>query len=188
MNPGKFSLLYNQIRKWKNRYRLIILKLRGLQAGKNIKTGHIRCDWPNKLRLGDGCDIQDDVDFRIWQPYNPDTLISVGAGVFIGHGCEFVCKSSITIGNDCLIASRTTFVDVGHAFKPGATIQSQEVTTAPITIGDDVWIGTSCVILQGVSIGNGSVIAAGSVVNKNIPENQVWAGVPARFIKYRKEP
>lgn len=185
MNPGYFGLFYNKLNTLAAVYRMRLLKLRGLTIGRGSKIGRSTCDWPNKLIIGKDCDIQSGVDFRIWQPYNEQTYIKIGDRVFIGHACEFVCNSRITIGNDCLIASGTTFVDVGHRFSPGAAMNTQETTSAEIVIGNDVWIGTSCAVLQGVSIGNGSIVAAGSVVNKSIPENQIWAGVPARFIKNR---
>ncbi|HSN49376.1 MAG TPA: acyltransferase, partial [Flavobacterium sp.] len=99
--------------------------------------------------------------------------------------CEFVCSSKIVIGNDCFIASSTTVNDTGHEFAKHTKIKDQPITTAKITIEDDVWIGTSCVLLQGITIGKGSIIAAGSVVNKSIPEYEIWGGIPARFIKKR---
>lgn len=154
-----------------------------IKEGGNL--GRISCNWPNKLSIGSACDIQDNVDFRIWHPFGHDTGITIGDRVFIGNGCEFVCNTRITIGNDCLIASGTTFVDVGHSFEASQKMNVQERTFAEITIGEDVWIGTSCQILQGVSIGSGSIIGAGSVVNKSVPSMQIWAGVPAKFIKNR---
>jgi acetyltransferase-like isoleucine patch superfamily enzyme len=185
MQPNRIALLYHKARYLRLKTSLFLLKKRGMQVGKDSTLGKITCDWPNKLIVGDSCDIQDDVDFRIWHPFRDSCFITLGNTVFIGHSCEFVCNTSITIGNNCLIASKTTFNDTGHEFSRAFTINKQPITTKAIIVEDDVWIGTSCVILQGVTIGKGSVIAAGSVVNKSIPEYEVWAGVPARFIKKR---
>ncbi|HRA72866.1 MAG TPA: acyltransferase [Flavobacterium sp.] len=183
--PNKIALIYNKVFNFVNLISFFILKIRGLQGGKNSHIESIRCNWPNKLILGSNCEIQNEVDFRIWHPYNDSSFIKLGDNVFIGHACEFVCNERIIIGNNCLIASKTTFNNTGHEYKIGININLQAITSEEIILEDDVWIGTSCVILQGVTIGTGSVIAAGSVVNKSIPANEVWAGVPARFIKKR---
>jgi len=157
-----------------------------MRIGKGCTIGMITCDWPNKIIIGNFCNIQDSVDFRIWHPFNPECFIKIGDNVFLGHACEFVCNSNITIGSNCLIASKTTFNDTGHLYSKNSLIKNQEITTKSIILEEDVWIGTSCVILQGVTIGKGAIIGAGSVVNKNIPSYEVWAGVPARFIKNRE--
>lgn len=159
--------------------------MRGLQIQKGTRLGKISCEWPNNLNIGLDCDIQNNVDFRIGSPFNNKCSITLGDRVFVGRTCEFVCSTNIIIGNDCFIASNTTINDTGHEYAKHTKINKQPITTKEIIIKDDVWIGTSCVIMQGVTIGRGAVIGAGSVVNKSIPEYEVWAGVPARFIKIR---
>jgi acetyltransferase-like isoleucine patch superfamily enzyme len=184
--PTKIAIVYNKIKNFTNKMSLISLKIRGLQSGKGTRIGKIKCDWPHKIMLGNNCEIQDDVDFRLWQPFNDNSFIELGENVFIGHACEFVCNTKIKIGNNSLIASKCTINDTGHEYNSNTIIKLQPITSKEINIEDDVWIGTSCVILQGVTIGQGSVIAAGSVVNKSIPPYEIWAGVPARFIKKRE--
>lgn len=184
--PNKIALLHDKSLNLFNKLLLFLLKLRGLQAGNGTHIGKIKCNWPNKLLLGSNCEIQDNVDFRFWQPFDDSSYIEMGEKVFIGHACEFVCNTKIIIGKNCLIASKCTINDTGHEFKSNSNINSQPITSKEIILGEDVWIGTSCVILQGVTIGKGSVVAAGSVVNKSIPPYEVWAGIPARFIKKRE--
>ena len=183
--PNSFNLIYYKLSGIINLFKKKVWKWRGLTVAKGTKLGNISCDWPNKLIIGSDCDIQDGVDFKIWHPYDPESYIKIGNKVFIGHACEFVCNTKITIGNDCLIASRTTFVDVGHGTDPNSAMNTQGTIAEEITIEEDVWIGSSCVIIKGVTVGKGSVIAAGSLVNKSIPAYQIWGGVPAKFIKNR---
>lgn len=183
--PNQIALIYNKVINFVNSGAFFFLKIRGLQGGKDSKVGSITCNWPNKLILGTECEIQDGVDFRIWHPFDDHSGIKLGDKVFIGRNCEFVCSEKIVIGNNCLIASKSTINNTGHEYKINTNINLQPVTSKEIILEDDVWIGTSCVILQGVTIGAGSIVAAGSVVNKSIPANEVWAGVPARFIKKR---
>lgn len=184
--PNKIALINNKSLEFFNKIALFLFKIRGLKAGNGTRIGKIRCNWPNKLILGSYCEIQDDVDFRLWQPFSDNSYIKLGEKVFIGHACEFICNTKISIGNNCLVASKCTINDTGHEFNRNGIINSQPITSKEIIIEDDVWIGTSCVILQGVTIGKGAVIAAGSIVNKSIPPYEVWGGVPARFIKKRE--
>jgi acetyltransferase-like isoleucine patch superfamily enzyme len=185
MKPTFFGLFLHKINVINNNFRILIFELRGLKIGQDSSIGRISCDWPHRLFIGNGCEIQDLVDFRIYHPYDEDNFIKLGDKVFIGHGCAFVCNSKITIGDNCLIASGTTFIDTGHEYSISLTINMQPCTIAEIHIEEDVWIGMSCSILIGVTIGRGAVVGAGSVVNKSIPPYEVWAGVPARFIKKR---
>jgi acetyltransferase-like isoleucine patch superfamily enzyme len=186
MQPNKIALVHDKVRSIEIKVTTFLLRCRGMKVGKKVSIGKISCDWPNKLVVGDFCVIQDEVDFRIWHPFNDNCFVKLENTVFIGHSCEFVCSTSITIGSNCLIASKTTFNDTGHEYSKQSLINKQPITTKAIIVEDDVWIGTRCVILQGVTIGKGAVIGAGSVVNKSIPPYEVWAGVPARFIKKRE--
>jgi acetyltransferase-like isoleucine patch superfamily enzyme len=157
----------------------------GLKLGKDVQLGKIHCLWPANVKIGDRAIIQNGVDFILGRPNSGSCEIEIGERVFIGRGCEFNCVSRISIGRDSMIASNTTIVDSGHEFSEHIPMNQQAVTIGEIIIGEDVWIGTGCKILKSVTIGRGSIIGAGSLVNKSIPENQIWAGTPAKFIKNR---
>ncbi len=89
----------------------------------------------------------------------------------------------ITLGNDVHITSEVRFITHDGGTLPLRKEVPDLEITKPIVVGDDVFIGVRFIIMPGVTIGNRCIIAAGSVVTKNIPDNQVWGGVPAHFIK-----
>jgi acetyltransferase-like isoleucine patch superfamily enzyme len=110
----------------------------------------------------------------------------VGNNSNIGPYCYVGCSGGIRIGNNVLMAPRCSLFaenhnvdDIAHALK------EQGVKRAPIEIEDDCWIASHSVILAGVTIGRGSVVAAGSVVTRSMPPYSIIAGVPARVIKRR---
>lgn len=112
----------------------------------------------------------------------PNALINIGDNTRI-HGSCIHAFEKIEIGNNCLIAANCQIIDSnGHALEKNKRFSSQGFTS-PIKIGNNVWIGTGCIILPGVSIGDGSIVAAGSVVTKSIPENCIYGGNPAKFIR-----
>ena len=107
-----------------------------------------------------------------------NALINLGSG-YINRNCKIRCFNKIEIGKDVAISENVTIWDSDvHQINCNDNIKS-----APIKIGDHVWIGTNTTILKGVKIGNGAVIAAGSLVNKDIPNNCLAAGVPAKVIR-----
>lgn len=90
----------------------------------------------------------------------------------------------VKIGNHVNLAQGITVTALNHNFSdPNKRIDEQGISTTPVTIGDDIWIGANAVILPGVTIGNHSVIAAGAVVTKDVPPHSLAAGVPAKIIK-----
>ncbi|NSZ59917.1 acyltransferase [Agrobacterium tumefaciens] len=110
--------------------------------------------------------------------------IELGENVSIN---PYACLSGkVTIGNGVRIASHVSIVGFNHGFDDIETpIYRQPLTSLGIEIGDDVWIGANAVVLDGVKIGRGAVIAAGAVVAKNIPAMAIAGGVPARVLRYR---
>lgn len=124
-----------------------------------------------------------DESFSMFPPFYTDCgkNITVGRHVFINAGCCFQDQGGITLGDGCLIGHRVVLATINHGFPPG---ERGDNYPAPITIGDNVWIGSGAVVLPGVSIGDGAVIAAGAVVAKDVPPNVVVGGVPARMIKH----
>lgn len=124
--------------------------------------------------------------------------ISVGRNTTInGPGTEFHClKNPITIGSFCSIARGTVAQEYNHDAQSITTYfikhrffkepyGADAVSKGPITIGNDVWIGTQCVLLTGITIGDGAIIAANSVVTSDVPPYAVVGGSPARVIKFR---
>lgn len=105
--------------------------------------------------------------------------ISIGHNVYINAGCVFLDNATITIGENSLIGPNVTLSTASHPCDPEQ--RHNEVITAPITIGKNVWLGAGVVVLPGVTIGDGSVIAANSVVKSDVPENVLFAGAPAIF-------
>lgn len=109
--------------------------------------------------------------------------VIIGSRSRIGLGNTII--GPVRIGNDVNLAQGIVVSGLNHNYTdPSQTIISQGVTTAPITIEDDVWIGANAVILAGVTIGRHSVIAAGSVVTRDVPPLTLAGGCPARPLKH----
>jgi acetyltransferase-like isoleucine patch superfamily enzyme len=131
----------------------------------------------NKFELGDDSTIED------------FSAINNGVGdVIIGNrtkiGLSNTVIGPVSIGNDTRLAQNITLSGLNHNYEDiTCPIFKQGVSTAPIIIEDDTWLGANVVVLAGVTIGKHSIIAAGSVVTKNVPPYSVVAGNPARLIK-----
>lgn len=113
--------------------------------------------------------------------------IRIGELTHIQPRCHFVAgKSSIFIGRGCEIAPACAFYPFNHGIEAGQPVREQAlISKGDIEIGDDVWLGYGVVVLDGVKIGSGAVIGANSVVTKDIPENAVAVGSPAKVIRMR---
>jgi acetyltransferase-like isoleucine patch superfamily enzyme len=107
--------------------------------------------------------------------------VVIGSHTRVGIGNVII--GPVTIGSHVNLAQHITVTALNHNFSTSGMIDTQGVSTAPVTISDDVWIGAGAVILPGVTIGEHVVVAAGSVVTKDVPSHSVVAGVPAKVIK-----
>ena len=108
--------------------------------------------------------------------------IEVGENFFANYNLTILDVGKVTIGKNVMIAPNVSIYTAGHPVHPDSRNSGYEYGI-PITIGDNVWIGGSVVILPGVTIGNNAVIGAGSVVTKDIPDNAIAAGNPCKVIR-----
>jgi len=104
--------------------------------------------------------------------------VSIGDNVFINSGCLFMAAGGITIEDNVMVAANVQFISNNHDLK-----ERQVITCKPIHIKKNCWIGAGAIILPGVTIGENSVVGAGSVVTKSVEDNVIVAGNPARIIK-----
>jgi acetyltransferase-like isoleucine patch superfamily enzyme len=112
--------------------------------------------------------------------------VEIGNNIFINRGTHITAPEKIIFGDDVLIGPYVVFNSGNHIYRNrDQLIREQGHDTKPITVEDDVWIGAHAVILAGVTIGKGAVVAAGAVVSRSVEPYTVVAGVPARVIKYR---
>ena len=110
-----------------------------------------------------------------------NSKIVIGNNVFFNHNCSITSCKKITIGNNCKFGNNIVIIDHDHKITScGAT---KDLVSKEIIIEDNVWVGANSVILKGVRIGEGSIIAAGSVVNKDVEKYTIVGGLPAKEIK-----
>jgi len=107
--------------------------------------------------------------------------IEIGHGSYFNSNVFFEPLGKITIGNFCQVGPNVVFETVTHYIELSGNYR--ETIVKPIIVKDKVWIGANCIILPGVTIGEGAVIAASALVNKNVPPYTVYGGIPAKFIK-----
>jgi acetyltransferase-like isoleucine patch superfamily enzyme len=123
-----------------------------------------------------------DSSFMCFPPFYTDfgKNITIGKNVFFNTGCSFQDRGGISVGNGSMLGMNVTIATLNH----GLSSESRNTTyPSPVKIGENVWIGSNATILPGVTIGDNSVVAAGAVVTKDVPESSVVAGVPAKVIK-----
>jgi maltose O-acetyltransferase len=108
--------------------------------------------------------------------------ISIGAGTFVNFGCAMLDVAEIRIGAHCQIATGVHVVTATHPVDPEPRRLGWE-SAEPITLGDNVWLGSGAVVCPGVTIGDDTVVGAGAVVTRDLPAGVVAAGVPARVLR-----
>ena len=175
-------------------YFLVITKLiyprqRIIRRPFTIRGGKM-IDWGKKLTTGVGCRIE-----AFIADGNSNSKIHFGDRIQLNDYVHISSVKSITIGDDVLIASHVYISDNSHGSYKGDKNDTSPLIiptkrpyyTAPVKIGNRVWIGEGVIIMPGVTIGNGSIIGAHSIINKDIPGNTIAVGSPAKVIKHWNE-
>ncbi|VVB83545.1 2,3,4,5-tetrahydropyridine-2,6-dicarboxylate N-acetyltransferase [uncultured archaeon] len=153
-----------------------LLRNIGGEIGKNLRKIFYKIAG---AKIGKGVKIYENI--FIYRPYN----LEIGNWTSIGAGAIISSRKKIKIGKNVGIGPHASIYDNDHKMPLGP--REEDMIDSPIEINDGVWIGTHAIILKGVKIGKNATIGAGSVVNKDVPENAVVCGNPARIIKYNKE-
>lgn len=189
MNPVK--IIKRVIDEVYNKVIFVIRKPR-YKASPKIKGRIYMVGKPGAIEFGEGVRINSSLESN---PIGGSTRTIIfakdGASIHIGNNvgmsnCTLFSACKIEVGNDVLIGGNTQIYDTDfHSIKYEERMETPDthVRTAPVKIEDGVFIGAHCIILKGVQIGAKSVVAAGSIVTKNIPSGELWGGVPAKFIK-----
>jgi len=144
-----------------------------LQIGKKASIELGRWSW-----LGHGCKLR-----------CHEGVISIGAKSVLGQECTISAYRHVSIGRECVIADRVMLIDFDHGVvEVERPIRLQGIYKRDVRVGNNVWIGYGACILRGVTVGDNAVIGTNAVVTRDVPENAVVAGVPARVIRMREEP
>ena len=178
-----FSLIQSVLDKMGSMYRKRVVRERAKSCGRDLAVyGKIYLINTN-ISIGNNVKLYPGIQFF------GDGEISIGDNVSIGNNVMIYASegAGIEIGDNTNIAAQCYLVDMDHGMKKGRLIRNQANDVSRIIIGEDVWIGANATILKGVSIKNGAVVGAKSLVNKNVEENAIVAGVPAHAIGNRKE-
>lgn len=190
------KLYYNTIKPINYILTIIIFKGYGVKydSFKTTGTPYIMCSRNSKgiyigpkfsmhnILNGNPIGINNKCIFVVYE----NAKISIGSNVGISQS-TLVAHANIIIGNNVKIGGGTCiYTSDFHSLNADirrTDNDKENKMVSPVQIGDDVFIGAKCMILKGVKIGNRSIIGAGSVVTKNIPDDEIWAGNPARFIR-----
>ena len=127
-----------------------------------------------------GCPVHEST--TIFPPFhtNYGRHISLGKNVFINHACSFLDLGGITLEDDVMVGPRVNITSEDH---PVSVSKRKTLVPGAVVIKRNAWIGAGATILPGVTVGENAVVAAGAVVNKDVPANTVVGGVPARTLK-----
>lgn len=185
----------NLYRKITTLYNIIKFKFNGIKTGKCLRVSGIiglmnkgTCIIGNNFRCSSGSFINPmgrNISSFIYIEKNAKLIIGNNSGM---SSSVLRCGLNIQIGNNVKIGALTIITDTdAHSLDPNLRsnplTDNINATKRPIHIKDNVFIGASCIICKGVTIGENSIIAAGSVVTHNIPNNEIWGGNPAKFIR-----
>ena len=166
-----------------DRARAALWRIRGAAVASKVRVGAgSRILRPWCLSIGQRAQLEHNVFIKIT---DDKAQLSMGESVFIGCGSEFDVASRVLIGSNVLIAPGCFITDHSHIHRAGASIASQGCESAPVRIGDDVWLGAHSIVLAGVTIGNGAIIGANSVVTGDVESMAIVAGSPARVVGAR---
>jgi acetyltransferase-like isoleucine patch superfamily enzyme len=177
-----FNKIVNTCRILCNRFKGVAISFSAkVASGIYLKLTPIGIEY-GAISIADKCDISRGAVIKSY-----GGKVTLNQNVFLGEYVIIYGHGGVEIGSNTLIAMHTCIVSSNHTI-PGTQelIRSKPDILMPVHIGKDVWIGAGCKILGGVTIGDGCVVGAGSIVNKDLPPYSISAGSPARVIKYRE--
>ena len=170
------------------RYRRMKLARRGLRLGRSCYVGPgVSLGPDNREAINGTVEVLDSCELNQGVELNPfGGSIRIARRVWLGPYVGIYGHGGVEIGEETLISMHCSVLSSNHGVPPmGTLIRNAPDELRPTKIGRDVWIGANAVILGGVTIGDGAVVAAGAVVNRDVEAGAVVAGVPARLIKRR---
>ena len=170
--------------------RYVWLKLR---HGKRLQTDGI-CFICPRVKLEIGRDATVRIGRWAWIGHDckirsHEGEVSIGAKTVMGQECTISSYQHVSIGRECIIADRVMLIDFDHGVtEVERPIREQGIYKRDVRVGNNVWMGYGACVLRGVSVGDNSVIGTSAVVTRDLPENAVAAGVPARVVRMREAP
>ena len=192
MTLSRFEVFLHRLRslfhsKWRRlfvhvtvegRYPVAVQRTTLMGAGKVVFDGRARTEFGWRCSGG----------FNTSECYvearTPQSIVKIGEACIFNNGCSIIANKSVAIGRKCLFGTNLRIYDSDfHGLRIADRNNPDAMMTESVSIGDNCWIGDSCIILKGVSLGSGCVVAAGSVVTKSYPDNSIVGGNPARLIK-----
>lgn len=168
-----------------------LLHRRHAKIGRNVYIGdysvlNFLC--ADGVVIGDGVTIREYGWMQLTSSLdNPGTGIVIGDNTYIGPRANLGAAAPLRIGRKCQIGAGVSFVAENHGFGAGVSIFDQDVTRKGIVIEDDCWIGNGAMILDGVHLGRGCVVGAGSVVTRSFESESIIVGNPGRLLRRRGE-
>ncbi|MCU1406317.1 MAG: transferase hexapeptide repeat containing protein [Glaciihabitans sp.] len=168
----------------KLRVRIVKLKCRRVTWGAlDSIRGSLTIRGPGQIVIGNGV-MFDDASGRPNRllTFHPDARIEIGDSCYL-NGVEIACKVNVSIGARSMLADCLIMDTDFHSISVNRHEAVANVKTGSVSIGKNVWIASKTILLRGVNVGDNSVIAAGSVVAKNVPANVLVAGNPARVVR-----
>lgn len=115
--------------------------------------------------------------------------VLIGAKTVLGQECTISAYQHVAIGRECIVADRVMLIDFDHGMvEVERPIRLQGIYKRDVNVGNNVWVGYGACVLRGVTVGDNSVIGTNAVVTKDVPENAVAGGAPARVLRMRDEP
>lgn len=174
-------LRWGLVSRWRNLYyKSLGVKFMGYAWLRAIE---IPRNWKD-ITIGHHVALDTGVTLLCSGPITGEKLV-IGAGTYVNRYTMFDAHERLDIGRNCMIGPNCYLTDGNHGIARGLSIQSQPMSSKPVTLHDDVWLGAGVSVLAGVQIGEGAVIGAGSVVTKDVLANAIVAGVPAQILKFR---
>ncbi|BCS95198.1 hypothetical protein DSLASN_08300 [Desulfoluna limicola] len=144
--------------------------------------GPVRIIGTGRITLGKQCRFGRECEFTTEEKGK----IMLGDNIRLNRGVTLTSYAQVRIGSFTIVGEFSSIRDANHGMEMGTPMRLQPHTSAPITIGRDVWIGRGSCILPGVTIGDGTIIGANSVVTQDIPSHTIAAGAPARILRARE--